>query len=76
MSLSIIFGSLAMNLCCVYHPVVFMLQEFHVDGEDEDLAPDLIDRLIPRREDFEENIDASIKQYKDILLKKVEVRGF
>lgn len=33
----------------------------------------MIERLIPRIEDFEENVEASIKTYKDVLLRKIEV---
>jgi len=46
--------------------------EYNESGEDEDLPPDLVERLVPRTEDFEENIDSSIKQYKDLLLRKME----
>ena len=42
--------------------------------EDHELAPDLLERLMPRTEDFEENMTADINLYKDILLRKVEVR--
>eukprot|EP00795_Rhopilema_esculentum_P017699 gene17699-9356_t len=40
--------------------------------EDHELAPDLLERLMPRTEDFEENMTADINLYKDILLRKVE----
>ena len=54
----------------------FFNQDEYIEvGEDEDLPPDLVERLLPRTEDFEENMNANIKEYKDILRRKIEV-GF
>eukprot|EP00794_Sanderia_malayensis_P000181 gene181-794_t len=43
-----------------------------LDGDAEELNPDLLERLMQRTDDFEDNMEHSIRGYKELLLRKAE----
>ena len=51
----------------------FLLQNINEDEEDEGFPADIFARLVVRPEDLPENVTASIKRYKDLMLRMLEV---
>ena len=50
-----------------------LFKDFTDAEEEEEMTPDLIERLIPRVDDFQENMEAEIKRYNALLRRRVLV---
>ena len=48
----------------------FFLKE---EEEQEEITPELVARLVTRPEDLPQNVDSSIKKYRDMMLRTLEV---